>query len=136
MALPVIEREDSDWVGVFEGFVTRQKKPAYRRLYTERLKVVAADQLNRDLLGVIVPGDAGGGRRDRNEPAQDSVVVSQIPIHGIRKIMVVVRAVAAFRGFMSFSAAGVAQDDQLVWILHRQSTQQCLVEQGEDSGVG
>ena len=49
--------------------------------------------------------------------------------------MVVAGAVSAFGVYMSFCAAGEAEDDKLAWILDRESAQQRLVQQGKDGGI-
>ena len=136
MGSPEIEGEDGDWVGIGSSFVTWKQEPAHSRLHAERRKVVAADHLYVDLLGLVVPGNACRGRRGGDESAEDFVVVAQIPVHGIGEVMVVAGAVSAFRMNMSFGAAGEAEDDELAWIVHRKSAQQRLVQQGEDGSIG
>ena len=135
MGSPVIEGEHSDRVGIWSRFVTRKQQPARSSLHAERREVVATHHLNGDLLGLVVPGNAGRSRRSGDESAEDVVVVAQIPVHGIREVMVVAGTVSAFRVCMSFSAAGEAEHDELARIIDRKSAQQCLVEQGKDGGI-
>src|SRR5580692_1110539 len=120
MAVPVVKGKNRDGIGFFCGLVTGQKQAAGGRLYPKGLKIIAADQLERQLFGMVVPGDAGIRKRGGGEPAEDLVVVAQVAVHRIRKIMVVTRAVSTLGLLMPLSATRVAEDNKLAWILHRE----------------
>ena len=130
---PVGMAQDGDEMPAGVPIVVGIQQPAERRLEAEHRKVRAGHEQPVAASGLRLIGQVGAEPDVQCDAGEDRLLLLEIAEHRVAEHRFTVPGLAA--GIGTLPRSGRRQVDQLTRPLHRERTQQCLIEQREDRGV-
>ncbi len=110
------------------GVIVRREHASHRRSNAEVWKVSPGDHFSLDPLRASGETEAHIGDVAAEHSAEDRILIAEVRVHRVGDFVAAVVAAVML-------AAG-PQQHKLLWIFDRKRTQQHLIDQGENSGVG
>ncbi len=97
------------------AIVVLRKRASHQRGNTQHVKIIPGNQLALGPIGLPVERHAHAERKARQHSTEYSVAVPKVLVHGIRESILTADG--------STLRAGLIEQNQLLWMLHRQGTQ-------------